>query len=148
MSDDEEELRYTLITDGSSDAALMPILNWLLRKNGVSQAIQGEWADLREARMTHKVTLPIKIREAVRLYPCHLLFVHRDAERETREKRLTEINDAVAKAMASIEVPPVVCVIPVRMQEAWLLFDEPAIRYAAGNRNGRMPLDLPPPYVP
>jgi hypothetical protein len=30
------------------------------------------------------------------------------------------------------------------MQEAWLLFDEAAIRVAAGNRHGTMPLDLPP----
>ncbi len=34
-------------------------------------------------------------------------------------------------------------VIPVRMTEAWLLIDEPAIRRAAGNPNGRNPLDLP-----
>ena len=30
------------------------------------------------------------------------------------------------------------------MTEAWLLFDEAAIRRAAGNPNGAMPLDLPP----
>jgi hypothetical protein len=29
------------------------------------------------------------------------------------------------------------------MQEAWLLFDEKAIRNAAGNPNGRTPLNLP-----
>jgi hypothetical protein len=29
------------------------------------------------------------------------------------------------------------------MQEAWLLFDERAIRHAAANRNGRIPLDMP-----
>ena len=29
------------------------------------------------------------------------------------------------------------------MQEAWLLFDEAAIRSAAGNPNGRQPLELP-----
>ncbi|HEX2164144.1 MAG TPA: hypothetical protein VHM02_09365, partial [Thermoanaerobaculia bacterium] len=34
-------------------------------------------------------------------------------------------------------------VVPVRAQEAWLLFDEVAIRTAAGNPNGRDPLDLP-----
>lgn len=30
------------------------------------------------------------------------------------------------------------------MQEAWLLFDEQAIRWAAGNQNGKMPMKLPP----
>jgi len=39
---------------------------------------------------------------------------------------------------------PYVCVVPVRMSEAWLLLDEFAIRQAAGNPNGAMPLDLPP----
>jgi len=36
-----------------------------------------------------------------------------------------------------------VCVVPVRMQEAWLLFDESAIRRAAGNPTAHMPLRLP-----
>ncbi|HSN99332.1 MAG TPA: hypothetical protein VLS89_13645 [Candidatus Nanopelagicales bacterium] len=31
------------------------------------------------------------------------------------------------------------------MSEAWLLFDEPAIRFAAGNPSGKVPLDLPRP---
>jgi hypothetical protein len=39
---------------------------------------------------------------------------------------------------------PHVCVIPVRMTEAWLMFDETAIRRASGNPNGNVPLDLPP----
>ena len=30
------------------------------------------------------------------------------------------------------------------MQEAWLLFNEAAIRHAAGNRSGRQSLHLPP----
>lgn len=34
------ELRYTVVTDGSSDVALIPILTWLLRANGVAYAIQ------------------------------------------------------------------------------------------------------------
>ena len=33
--------------------------------------------------------------------------------------------------------------IPVRALEAWFLFDEPAIRRAAGNPSGRQPLVLP-----
>lgn len=33
--------------------------------------------------------------------------------------------------------------MPVRAQEAWLLFDEPAIRRAAGNPRSQIPLDLP-----
>lgn len=29
------------------------------------------------------------------------------------------------------------------MQEAWLLFDKPALRHAAGNPNGQQPLTMP-----
>jgi len=39
--------------------------------------------------------------------------------------------------------PAWVCVIPIRMTEAWLLFDEGAIRRAAGNPSGTAALDLP-----
>ena len=34
-------------------------------------------------------------------------------------------------------------VIPIRMQEAWLLIDEQAIRTAANRPNGQAPLNLP-----
>ncbi len=133
------ELRYTLVTEGSSDVALIPILTWLLRENGI-QLVQAEWADLGESRVSERVSLSWKVREAVRLYPCDLLFVHRDADRASVDTRKREIYTA-ADGLGSL---PVICVIPVRMQEAWLLFDEEAIRHAAGNGNGRMPLNLPP----
>lgn len=43
-----------------------------------------------------------------------------------------------------LETPkPAVCVVPVRMSEAWLLIDETALRHAAGNPNGKVSLDLP-----
>jgi hypothetical protein len=138
-----ESLRYTLVAEGNSDRALMPILDWLLRENGVQRAIQSEFADIYEADLAERITLAVKIRESVRLYPCDLLFVHRDADTESRSKRVEEIETAVvnAKLVSSMTY---VCVIPVRMQEAWLLFDEEAIRHAAGNRNGSQPLELPP----
>jgi hypothetical protein len=138
------ELRYTLVTNGSSDTALLPILTWLLRTHGVSCAIQPEWADLRQLRLSKKRGLADRIDRSLNLYPCDLLFVHRDAEREPREKSVDEINGAIEKVGTPHSVPPAVCVVPVRMQEAWLLFDEAAIRHAAGNRSGRQPIDLPP----
>jgi hypothetical protein len=55
---------------------------------------------------------------------------------------VVEITDAISQ-VKSVQVPPFVCVIPVRMQEAWLLFDEAALRRAAGNPNGHQVLDLP-----
>jgi len=77
---------------------------------------------------------------AVDLSPCDVLFVHRDAEREPHATRRAQIDAAVAQQPS---LPPVVGVVPVRMQEAWLLVDEGAIRQAAGNPNGTQPLGLP-----
>ena len=135
------ELRYTLVTDGSSDIALIPILTWLLKTQGIVCAIQPEWADLRRFRRPGRMKLGDKIRLGLELYPCDLLFVHRDAEKEPRRKRIDEINKVIEKVMNS--VPPAVCVVPVRMQEAWLLFDEVAIRHAAGNRSSSQTINLP-----
>ena len=133
-------LRFTLVTDGSSDIVLLPILRWLLIENGVTIAIEAKWADLRRLQKK-SLKLKDKILSALEFYPCELLFIHRDAEREPREKRIEEIKKALKEVGA---VPSNVCVIPVRMQEAWLLFNENAIRSAAGNRNGRMQLTIPP----
>lgn len=134
------DLRYSLVSDGSSDAALLPILSWLLRQNGVSRAVQPSLADLRRLPKPPK-SLVDKIRIALDLYPCELLFVHRDAERQPFQQR----KDEIEQALQALEVAavPWVGVIPVRMTEAWLLFDEAAIRHAAGNRSGRQPLELP-----
>ncbi|MEH2256566.1 hypothetical protein [Nostoc sp.] len=138
-----KELCYTFLSDGSSDKALMPLLTWLLQVNQVECAIQPQWADLRRLREPPK-TLSLRITKSLELYPCDLLFVHRDSEREPREKRVTEIQEALKEAVQpSVKVPPTVCVIPVRMQEAWLLFDKVALRKAAGNPYGRQSLELP-----
>jgi len=72
-----------------------------------------------------------------------LLFVHRDAETTSLEERLSEINQAVLNASIDSQIPAVICVVPIRMTEAWLLFDINAIRQAAGNPNGTVALNLP-----
>lgn len=136
------ELHYTLLSDGSSDRALLPLLTWLLRDCHVTCAIQSEWADLRRLPKANK-TLSDRIKLSVDLYPCDLLFVHRDAEKEPHHVRIQEIQNAVHEAAQVMHIPPVICVVPVRMQEAWLLFNEKALRKAAGNPNGRQPLELP-----
>ncbi len=135
------EIRYTFVTDGSSDAALIPILTWLLRENGVEFAIQPAWADLTGIPHRKRRRLEDKIYWSLEFYPCDLLFVHRDAEREPRENRVNEITTAIQRVR--ISVPPRICVVPVRMQEAWLLFDELAINHAAGNPSNRHSLNLP-----
>lgn len=133
-----KSLCYTLLSDGSSDRMLIPILNWLLYQHCPDFAVQPAWADLSRLPRPPK-TLPVRIYKALDLNTCDILFIHRDAEKEPYETRLAEIT----KALEYLETPPVICVIPVRMLEAWFLFDESAIRRAAGNPNGRNYLNLP-----
>jgi hypothetical protein len=106
----------------------MPVLDWLLRINGVVCAINGQWAELRWLRLP-PTGLAARISKSVALYPCELLFIHRDAEAEPHQSREEEITRAVNEATFDFgHRPRWVCIIPVRMREAWLLFDEPAIR--------------------
>lgn len=136
------ELRYTLLSDGSSDRALLPILNWLLQTHLVNCAIQPQWADLRRLDRSLRNTFEDRIALSLALYPCELLFIHRDAEKEQREVRIDEILRALEKT-GNPDSIPVVSVVPVRMTEAWLLFDIIALRKAAANPNGKTPLQLP-----
>ena len=136
-----QPLRYTLLADGSSDRALLPILTWLLRQSCGAIPIEAEFADLR--RLPHPPKkLSERIHWSVELYPCDLLFVHRDAESAPIEKREAEIRKAIEESSMEDSVR-VVCVVPVRMQEAWLLIDEAALRRAAGNPNGTQGLAMP-----
>jgi hypothetical protein len=136
-------LHFTLVSDGSSDALLLPILEWLLVYLGVPCPLDGKWADLRPIRFNRPQTLEHKILKAVEIFPCELLFVHRDAEKIPRKQRAREIQNAASRAFRNLPSPPFICVVPVRMQEAWLLLDKEAIRKAAGNPYGRMTLELP-----
>ena len=128
----------TLISEGSSDRALLPVLRWLLTQRS-GRLFQLQWADFRHLLKPPK-SLADKINVAAELYRSDLLFVHRDADRAPHAERVLEIRDELAAAKAGAAV----CVVPVRATEAWLLFDEEAIRSAAGNPKGRMPLDMPP----
>jgi hypothetical protein len=112
------------------------MLEWLLGECS-SRTFQPQWADLRMLP-TPPRSLAERVRTAVEIYPCDLLFIHRDAEREPREVRVREIQQQIGTLGA-----PAICIVPVRMQEAWLLFDEKALRRAAGNPNGRTSLALP-----
>jgi hypothetical protein len=89
------------------------------------------------------ISLAAKMRRSLELFPCELLFIHRDAENQQPLSRTREIRDAMNEMSGAISPPPYVCIIPVRMMEAWMLIDEMAIRRAAGNSTGRMSLDLP-----
>jgi len=136
------ELRYTLLSDGSSDRVLIPVLNWLLHTHLRDCAIQSEWADLRCFDRSLTNTLEKRIKLSIELYPCELLFIHRDSERDSHMIRVNEIRTTVNQIESFVSVPTV-CVVPVRMTEAWLLFDIVALRQAASNPNGSTLLQLP-----
>jgi len=142
-------LHFTLVADGSSDRVLLRHLDWLVREH-LPQAVPvyPQWADLRALRERPR-GLAERIAAALDLYPCDLLFIHRDAEREDPAVRYAEIAESVDSL--GIETPPFVCVVPVRMTEAWLLFDEEAVRLAAGNPHGRESIPIPantPDHIP
>lgn len=129
-------IRATLLTDGSSDRVLIPMLEWLVGELTTS-LLSIQWANLGALRHPPK-GLVDRVAEALRLYPCDILFVHRDAEGQPSEWRHREIATAVPGAQKSVAI------VPVRMQEAWLLHDEAALRKAAGRPSGTEPLNLPP----
>ena len=70
-------------------------------------------------------------------------FPERDAERQPPRVRYDEIEVASQVVSAPASQISHICVVPVRMQEAWLLFDEQAIRVAAGSPGGVHLLGLP-----
>jgi hypothetical protein len=136
-------LECTLVSDGSSDRALIPILSWLLKTNGAYLAREIEWYDPSRFRRRPS-SLSERIDHAVENYPCDLLFIHRDAERDPFETRAAEVREALESSTAGQNgIVPAVLVIPVRMMEAWLLFDKARLREAAGCPQGSAPLDLP-----
>lgn len=137
MSDVEGGIcRATLVAEGSSDRVLLPLIERLLDVH-CRRPYHTEFADSMQAGGHDALA---KILDASQRFPCEVLFVHRDADACTPQEREQEIRDA----HAGISLPPhLICVIPVRETEAWLLVDADAIRAAACNPNGRHDLSLP-----
>lgn len=136
------EITFTLLGDGSSDKVLLSIIDWLIRSKTPNLLLQPQWADF--SRLMHPPrTLPARIEQAIDNYPCDWLFIHRDAEKQPIHERKSEIETAWASVSRQHGTQRMVSVVPVRMVEAWLMFDEQAIRQAAGNSNGKERLQLP-----
>jgi Domain of unknown function (DUF4276) len=135
------EINYTLLAEGPSDRALLPIITWTLRYHLGEVAVQPSFADLSQLLHPPK-KLVDRIQTSLDLYPCDVLFVHRDTDNQGMDKRVQEIETAIAKLQLE-SAPPIIGVIPIRMMEAWLMFDEAIIRRVAGNPSGRELLSLP-----
>ena len=127
-------LTYTLLTDGSSDKTLIPIINWTLEQIP-NIRIYSQYA---EVSLKPSAGLFRRAAAAIKVYECDILLVHRDAETLDANLRVAEIRKSL------IEVgKPYVPIVPIRMTEAWLLIDEQAIRSAASNPNGTIELSIP-----
>jgi hypothetical protein len=137
-------IRYTLVADGSSDKAIMNIINWLLNDLYPKIPNKGTFADFRNLKQPPKKgDVKGQIEFAKILYPFDILFYHRDAETNKKniiDDRITEIEKHLSEDLQS----KTIFIIPIKMMENWLLFDDTAIKKAAGNRNYNKALGLPP----
>ncbi len=138
----KNEVSYTLLADGSSDEILIPIISWVLRQHYPNILIQAEFASLSRLRKPPK-KLEDKIIHAIDLYPCDILFIHRDAENDSYEERRKQIAEVWSSVKSQLPTKQIVGVVPVRMSETWLLIDELAIKTASGNPNSDEQLSLP-----
>ncbi len=142
------EIKYTLLSDGRSDKALMNIIDWLFSQILPQVPVQKQFADFAFIpKPPANDRLDLKIQKALELYPCDIVFVHRDAESsrlDDYQSRSAQIQENYDRVNQFGTMSKLVKVVPVRMMEAWLLIDEYAIKMASGNRNNRMDLNLPP----
>lgn len=136
-------LRYTLIADGSSDKALLHIVKWSLDDLYPKLSNEGYLANFSNVKNPpRKSDVSEQVRMAQELYPFDILLYHRDAENQAKD--ILEQRKREVFLPLGYTAKPIVCVIPIKMTETWLLINEDAIKKAAGNRNYRGHLQLPP----
>lgn len=126
----------TLVTDGSSDKLLVPLIELLFSAH-TELAYQVNCA---EGLPPFSSGLRARIDSALELFPCDFLFVHRDAEGIAATLRQQEIETSWPDSQ---QATVLICVVPVRMTEAWLIANQEPIRSAVGNPNGTESLGLP-----
>jgi hypothetical protein len=99
-----EEINCVLLTEGPSDVALKPIVLWVVQQYHQASLVECEWADWRRFPLKSRDIVD-KIRAAVKFYcPCHILFIHRDADSQCKAPRGSCLGDALAHA-ADSQVP-------------------------------------------
>lgn len=139
-----QEIRITLIGDGSSDKTLQEVVRWLVNDLYPQQVFKIQFADFRYLPQPPSKSEPKKqIQKAKELYPYELLIYHRDAETntiDTVKQRKLEVFSEIGEDKKET----VVCVVPVKMMETWLLINAEAIKKAAGNRNYKGEISMPP----
>lgn len=131
-----KRITATLVTDGSSDRLLAPLIELLFSAH-TELPYQVNCA---EGLPPLSGGIKARIDSALELFPCDFLFVHRDAEGVEAAVRQQEIE---TDWLNSKKTATLICVIPVRMTEAWLIANAKPIRSAVGNPNGTEALGLP-----
>ena len=138
-------IRFVIISEGTSDEGLIPHLESLCIEAGANE-VSGIAPDLTVQDPNGKKVghaLKDRIRFILKREPyINLLFLHRDPDSRDSSQRHNEILQVTISCGL---IKKWVAVVPVQETEAWLLLDESAIRSVAGKPNGRIPLDLPRP---
>ncbi len=136
-----QEIRFTLIADGSSDKTLLRVIKWVLDDLYNDIPNSGVFADFRQLPRPPK-TIERKIEFAMDYYPFDILFIHRDAE-SNNLSTIRKRKDEIITTLKNFKLNSIVCIIPVKMMETWLLIDPEAIKKASGNRKYSGNIDLP-----
>ena len=111
------QLTYAVVADGTTDRLLVPIIEWAIhRLDPEVEILEPEFR-----RRSGGVAAFLSSYDSAAM----LIFVHRDAEKIPLEERMREF-ERVTRS-------DVVAVVPVKMSEAWILFDGSAIARAAGS---------------
>jgi hypothetical protein len=130
-------ISIVLLCDGTSDFCICHPIEWIIGNRFDSLTFRIVQA---HTLVPARGALDQRLKKAFEDYGADIIVCHRDAERATFVDRLREVEQAVHAADLDI---PVVAAIPVRMTEAWLLFDEGALRAAANNARGTTQLVMP-----
>lgn len=115
-------LRAVFVADGSSDLPIAQHLGQMCRARGIDiQITTPDPARLMAASRSveDRLTALRRIGDPIDIY-----FIHRDAEASSSIERRREILEGAENAGVTC---PVVPIVPVRMTEAWLVLNEPAI---------------------
>lgn len=127
------------IGEGTSDRPLADVVTELLLDRDVEVSITAPDLAKVSPKVGHQTDR--KIAAGMRLFEGapDLLIVHRDADTVGPVLRRQEVVDAASAHASGV---PLVPIVPIRATEAWILFDEAAIRRVAGRPRGHEPLDL------
>ncbi len=129
-------IRCALICEGSSDEGLSLVLEHLCRAHGASEVSVETTRSLFQLHRPGK-DVASQVRCLCREDPgFDILFIHRDADADGIDARRREIERGFEAWEGSCVL---VCVIPIRETEAWLLADRAAIGECMGAPPSNMP---------